>query len=96
MRKILELAAPIMEAWAKSHELDEWHCMVEDLIGTAYPHRLLPQCAGCNVTGKTALDYCDEIINNHTDDFEITSEDIDFSSNNAKCPVAGEKEKSNE
>jgi hypothetical protein len=22
---------------AKPHELDEWHCRVEDLIGTAYP-----------------------------------------------------------
>lgn len=35
--EILILAAPIMEAWAKSHELEEWHCRVEDLIGTAYP-----------------------------------------------------------
>jgi hypothetical protein len=37
MLKILILAEPIMEAWAKAHELDEWHCCVEDLIGTAYP-----------------------------------------------------------
>jgi hypothetical protein len=35
--EILVLAEPIMEAWAKSHVLDEWHCRVEDLIGTAYP-----------------------------------------------------------
>jgi hypothetical protein len=34
---ILILAEPIMEAWAKSHELEEWHCRVEDLLGTAYP-----------------------------------------------------------
>jgi hypothetical protein len=35
--EILVLVEPIMEAWAKPHELDEWHCRVEDLIGTAYP-----------------------------------------------------------
>jgi hypothetical protein len=35
--EILVLVEPIMEAWAQSHELDEWHCRVEDLIGTAYP-----------------------------------------------------------
>lgn len=44
--EILILAAPIMEAWAKSHELAEWHCRVESLIGTAYPafynHPILP------------------------------------------------------
>jgi hypothetical protein len=34
---ILILVEPIMESLAKSHELDEWHCRVEDLIGTAYP-----------------------------------------------------------
>lgn len=34
---LLILAEPIIEAWAKSHDLDEWHCRVEDLIGTAYP-----------------------------------------------------------
>jgi hypothetical protein len=34
---ILKLVEPIMEAWAKSHELEEWHCRVEDLLGTAYP-----------------------------------------------------------
>ena len=37
MLEILVLVEPIMEAWAKSHELHEWHCRVEDLIGTAYP-----------------------------------------------------------
>jgi hypothetical protein len=37
MLEILVLVEPIMEAWAKSHELDEWHCRVENLIGTAYP-----------------------------------------------------------
>lgn len=45
--EILILAAPIMEAWAKSHELAEWHCRVESLIGTAYPafynHPILPE-----------------------------------------------------
>lgn len=35
--EILVLVEPIMEAWAKSHDLEEWHCRVEDLIGTAYP-----------------------------------------------------------
>ena len=34
---ILKLVEPIMEAWSGSHELEEWHCRVEDLIGTAYP-----------------------------------------------------------
>jgi hypothetical protein len=37
MIEILILVEPIMEAYAKSHELHEWHCRVEDLIGTAYP-----------------------------------------------------------
>lgn len=45
--RLLAVAQPIMEAWAKSHELDEWHCRCEDIVGTAYPRRLLPQCAGC-------------------------------------------------
>lgn len=35
--EILQLAAPIMEAYATTHQLHEWHCRVEDLIGTAYP-----------------------------------------------------------
>lgn len=35
--EVLRLAEPVMEAWAKSHELEEWHCRVEDLLGTAYP-----------------------------------------------------------
>lgn len=35
--EVLRIAEPVMEAWAKSHELEEWHCRVEDLIGTAYP-----------------------------------------------------------
>lgn len=43
MLEILVLVEPIMEAWAKSHELDEWHCRVEDLIGTAYPSLMYPQ-----------------------------------------------------
>ncbi len=43
MLEILVLVEPIMEAWAKSHELDEWHCRVEDLIGTAYPSFMYPQ-----------------------------------------------------
>ena len=33
-----------MEVWAKSHELDEWHCRCEDIIGTAYPRNLCPVC----------------------------------------------------
>jgi hypothetical protein len=37
MLEILILVEPIMEAYALSYELDEWHCRVEDLIGTAYP-----------------------------------------------------------
>jgi hypothetical protein len=37
MLEILIFAEPIMEAYAKSHELHEWHCRVEDLIGAAYP-----------------------------------------------------------
>ncbi len=37
MLEILILVEPIMEAYAKSHELHEWHYRVEDLIGTAYP-----------------------------------------------------------
>ena len=45
--RLLAVAQPVMEAWAKSHELDEWHCRCEDMVGTAYPRRLLPQCAGC-------------------------------------------------
>lgn len=44
--ELLVSTAPIMEAWAKSHELAEWHCRVERLIGTAYPafynHPILP------------------------------------------------------
>jgi hypothetical protein len=47
MLEILVLVEPIMEAWAKSHELDEWHCRVEDLIGTAYPSFIhLPNVKG--------------------------------------------------
>jgi hypothetical protein len=46
--EILVLAEPIMEAWAKSHELEEWHCRVEDLIGTAYPSFMnLPNTQNC-------------------------------------------------
>jgi hypothetical protein len=42
--RLLAVAQPVMEAWAKSHELDEWHCRCEDMIGTAYPRNLCPVC----------------------------------------------------
>jgi hypothetical protein len=42
--RLLAVAQPVMEAWAKSHELDEWHCRCEDIIGTAYPRNLCPVC----------------------------------------------------
>lgn len=42
--RLLAVAQPVMEAWAKSHELDEWHCRCEDMIGTAYPRYLCPVC----------------------------------------------------
>jgi len=42
--RLLAVAQPVMEAWAKSHELDEWHCRCEDMIGTAYPRNLCPAC----------------------------------------------------
>ena len=41
--RLLALAQPVMEAYAKSHELDEWHCRCEDIIGTAYPRKLLDE-----------------------------------------------------
>jgi hypothetical protein len=42
--RLLAVAQPVMEAWAKYHELDEWHCRCEDMIGTAYPRNLCPVC----------------------------------------------------
>ena len=42
--RLLAVAQPVMEAWAKSHELAEWHCRCEDMIGTAYPRNLCPVC----------------------------------------------------
>lgn len=35
----LAAAQDTMEAYATRAELDEWHCRVEDLIGTAYPRK---------------------------------------------------------
>ncbi len=37
----LALAQETMESWAKSHILHEWHCRVEDLIGSKYPNNKL-------------------------------------------------------
>ena len=39
--EVLALAETTMEAYATARDLEEWHCRVEDLIGTAYPSRLL-------------------------------------------------------
>lgn len=40
--KALAVAQDTMEAYATSAELDEWHCRVEDLTGTAYPRNICP------------------------------------------------------
>ena len=52
--EILQLAAPIMEAYAPTHQLHEWHCRLEDLIGTAYPtvSRTNDPSAGTGDTGS--------------------------------------------
>lgn len=42
--RVCAVAQPVMEAWAKDNELDEWHCRCEDLFGTAYPRNLCPVC----------------------------------------------------
>ena len=52
--EILQLAAPIMEAYARSDQLHEWHCRVEDLIGTAYPG-ILPTNAPDQATASAKL-----------------------------------------
>ena len=39
--EVLALAETTMEAYATARDLEEWHTRVEDLIGTAYPSRLL-------------------------------------------------------
>ena len=44
--QVLALAQDTMEAWASSLDLEEWHCRVEDLIGTAYPKTISPASAG--------------------------------------------------
>lgn len=59
--RLLAVAQPVMEAWAKSHELDEWHCRCEDLIGTAYPSNLCPICcveSSINWRDGNAYYYC--------------------------------------
>ena len=47
---VLALAQPTMKAHATSAELDEWHCRVEDLTGTAYPSTLCSVCCQLAVT----------------------------------------------
>lgn len=39
--EVLALAETTMEAYATAADLEQWHTRVEDLIGTAYPSRLL-------------------------------------------------------
>lgn len=57
---VLKLVEPIMEAWAKSHELDEWHCRVEDLLGTAYPSFIdLPNIS---LPAKNIKDYVKDLL----------------------------------
>lgn len=60
--EILQLAAPVMEAYATSHQLHEWHCRVEDLIGTAYPSSSTHTCRSCthsaDIHNHPDLIYC--------------------------------------
>jgi len=44
--KALAVAQDTMEAYANSFDLEEWHCRVEDLIGTKYPRDLAPPRIG--------------------------------------------------
>lgn len=57
--RLLAVAQPVMEAWAKSHELDDWHCRCEDLIGTAYPLNLCPVCrVESSINWRDGKPYC--------------------------------------